>query len=48
MSKLLIYFSTTVAPQRLERSISYKQKEFLRAAKVVIKWWLYYSGIRSD
>lgn len=39
---------TAVASQRPEHSVSYKQKEFLRAAKVVIKCWLYYSGIRSD
>lgn len=35
-------------PKGPKHSVGYKQKEFLGAAKVVIKWLLYYSGMRSD
>lgn len=34
--------------QRPKHNTAYKQKEFLKAAKVVIKQLLYYSGIRAD
>lgn len=43
-----VFLLSSVTSQRPKHSVGYKQKEFLRAAKVVIKWLLYYSGIRSD
>lgn len=43
-----VFLLSSLTSQRPKHSVGYKQKEFLRAAKVVIKWLLYYSGIRSD
>lgn len=45
---LLCSCLAALTSQRPKHSAGYKQKEFLRAAKVVIRWLLYYSGIRSD
>lgn len=43
-----VFLLSSLTSQRPKHSVGYKQKEFLRAAKVVIRWLLYYSGIRSD
>ena len=44
----IVFLLSSLTSQRPKHSFGYKQKEFLRAAKVVIKWLVYYSGIRSD